>query len=540
MGLFANVVKIKLDSFVHFWKKAYICFGFNQITSRFNSFLRYIHSQAVNYHNFMELIRELVHLIHRRAPEKVQDALYDGSKTYHFYNLVVKNKIRTDEEAAWAIYQSSPAEKKYSMLKKYLRDRLTEFVTDMVLPENHASFEELRNNCRQEVNIGYKLIEVGAFLNAEKILNRLRQKAALYHLHEYWAASAHALSRLYLMMGLYLDSAKMREEAVAAETIWRKEDELSWEWFQLRIRLNDTLAPDEEEIAQLHACIEKMRALYEEAQQPHMLLQLHYANWLSHWYIQNYEAAAETLQNWRKVHEDHEHLQGKGDYWLIDYCTAMLLRQDEKWKPALQKVIDSLRHCPESEPFRLQVEVLHFDLRIKLRQFKKAGVILRYIHRQSRWDMMSNLQKGSWYLRAVQLYIYLARNGHTAVLPKFGDIHTLPVEEVAALIQPLSRDKRGFHALSICTRMLLLGLKSPELLGEEVNNLKVYYQRHLRDISVTRTSLFFKHMIQCCRLSGRSSVKVREAYLKEAKAYSLLTLDEGEHFTYPDMITFFA
>ena len=74
----------------------------------------------------MQILRELVHIINKnkvRSIEVIGNASDSKSMITEFYDAIVEERFKTDEEAAQYFYQSDEENQNYKKLKNRLKNR---------------------------------------------------------------------------------------------------------------------------------------------------------------------------------------------------------------------------------------------------------------------------------------------------------------------------------------------------------------------------------------------------------------------------------
>jgi hypothetical protein len=140
----------------------------------------------------MDLLLELAFILSKYPLKSLDQILPKDSKMRRLFDAVSKGVIQSEEEAAHFLYETSPSDKRYLMLKRNLINKLFELLLSSDLEvekkirkskrKDIFNQEETKFLANQYLIIADKLLIQNVYHNAEKIIERVRQKAKAYHL----------------------------------------------------------------------------------------------------------------------------------------------------------------------------------------------------------------------------------------------------------------------------------------------------------------------------------------------------------------------
>ena len=156
----------------------------------------------------MKAFREMVTLISKQNLHKIEviDAGSDMSSDNLYHKLfkgIANGTLATDEDAALAIYKTSPKSKKYQMLKSRLKDRLTNSLFFLNHKKNHDSiYQQSVFICNKNYFCAKILLTHGARTSAVSIARSTLVIAEKFDLNDIVLFCSKILRTHYSMAGL--------------------------------------------------------------------------------------------------------------------------------------------------------------------------------------------------------------------------------------------------------------------------------------------------------------------------------------------------
>lgn len=177
----------------------------------------------------MQILRELVHIINKnkvRSIEVIGNASDSKSMITEFYDAIVEERFKTDEEAAQYFYQSDEENQNYKKLKNRLKNRLinTVFFIDVKQPSYNMR-QRAYYECYKDWAAAKILTGKHARISAVNISHKILKQAKKYEFSELVLDVARFLRLHY---GTREGNIKRYEEFDEVykeyEEIWRQEN----------------------------------------------------------------------------------------------------------------------------------------------------------------------------------------------------------------------------------------------------------------------------------------------------------------------------
>lgn len=438
----------------------------------------------------MDLVSELVFIIMQRPPKHLDAMLSPSSKMRQFYNLLQQGKASTDEEAAKHIYNSLPKDKRYIMLKRNLANKLTEIVLDTEYFDR-GNIHSIRFECKKELTVAMKLLLQNVFHTSERIIQRIKVLAQQYHLTD-----------------IEINCLQQERTIASLKGLWNEVKEINSrieELSQLDNRINQSTGWLELVQSRTRSFISKSSMVEYEAQQyadtiegwishtPNIFLQqnLLHLRIIEHLQSNDTRLIRESINKLNVLLESHPHL--KTPAATIDYHTYLALCA--RMEGNLIDYRNALDVCLEITDYkafnRFAIQVLHFGLLCKEKEFELASAVLHEVKSQPQYDLISSVDKAAWEIRKAYLF-YAFQSEKPEVIAKFTPEYSRKVDINSLSNQSkfISKDKQGLNLMLTTIRILFLMEVHPDELHNEGENLRIYYYRHLKQANCERSKVF--------------------------------------------------
>lgn len=457
----------------------------------------------------MDLLAELVFILSIAPPRMLDFLLPAKSKARKLYDAIVKGEIKDDDEAAQLIYKSSAKAKKYLMLKRHLIHKLS----DMVLIGELAA--ELENNAwaekiymEQQLTLAEKMLAQNVYHNAEKIILKTYQRAIQFCLSSIQLKSLKLLRLIYSLKGypeetlqyqkLYLDCLILCEQEEQALAYW----EIIQSKIKFFISPNLQVATESLEFAEIIA-------QQEISNNPFAKLIYYRLKIVAYSQKKDIVAWHEQLLAWDNLFEENPFLKDNHILLAWHLAWAVYYRHNKNLNEAIEHIEKALKYADYRAFNKFEVQNWHFDLLLKCNKYQKALEVLVEVHQTPQYDFLDKPDQAGWLIREAYLYFLLGKKAKKE-LPNFNKKKFW--NEFLSQTQAISKDKQGFNVLFMVIRFLLLMVKEPHQNEDLGNNLRVYYQRYLKD-APPRTRFFFKNIADVAR-SGLKPESVEQQTLK--------------------------
>lgn len=446
----------------------------------------------------MDLIKELSHLIELNRPSSFGQLVPKDSKLRVLYDLVHNNPLLGNREIADRIYGSGPSDKRFLMLKRNLINKLSELVliadhSDL----NQKNFIKVKFWCEKNLTVANKLLLANVYHNAEKMTLKSLAKAREFHLIDIELNCYVTLRKINYLKGFPDQVQKYQEKTYQALQQKSKQD-LSWgllEFLLGSVKFSRSQSLKVSDEAYHNA--REVNFYYSETQNPFFKL-IYYRIQLIHFHQKaEYQALADGLDKLRDFLKQYPYLETEQLALEQLLCDIRQKVSTMNWKKALKSINKALKMTSYSSFNKFEVQAEMFELLLKKNQQEGAATVLQEVYATPQFERLDKADKSAWAIRSAYLYLLYFRNAKT-LLPGF---HPEKTNEFFSLCLAISKDKNGFNLQFIIVRTLLIWLKGGMDFDSESNNLKVYYQRYLKNSSSSRSRLFFKSLEKLTRAS---------------------------------------
>lgn len=442
----------------------------------------------------MDLIREMAMVIEQDRPKSFNLLIPKGSKLKRLYSLAVHEDFQGDANAAKVIYNSDASDKRYIMLKGNLINKLSE----LTLTANHSdinkrNFIKVQFQCERSLSIAKKLLFVNVYHNAERIAKRVLKKAEKFYLSEIELECYYLLRKIYYLKGYPAEVEKYQKLALTKQNETKLMDE-AYGLVQISLAHVKFVRSQSNTLqALLKTYALEIKRFRHDCQSPFLILSLlrvklvraHQGNNLNKW-----NKALEKL--WQHL-MDYPFLETEHILLEVNISAAKYYIATQEYHLA-QTAIDELLDYTTFEAFnRFEVLAEQFQLFLHVQNYENALSVLGEVFEESRFEELDKLDRAGWILRSAYLYYLLLLKGKSVEVPGF------QLDEIQQFYQdcaPISKDKGGFNLQFLIVRALLLKEKGALDNINESNNLKVYYQRYLKDEKLKRTRHFCRIFIK--------------------------------------------
>lgn len=443
----------------------------------------------------MELLEELAYFLQKNKYTALESSLRQGSKLKQLYELISAPQGTNDTLAARKIYNSPPTDKKYLMLKRNLSRKLTEMVLlceDQDGEEQH--YVSTKFPAEKQLQIAEKLLLRNVFHNAEKLAQKALREAEKQELKPLQLQALLMLRKTNALKGHYQQvmatDVKIREIQpwVIAEQVASGQLEL------IESQLKFSVACDPAIINQTEAYVQQVNA--QLADYPSPFLRFYYFQLNYHLRLQQNQPqqALKILKKTERLLKQFPRLNSRNQAFLLNYRKAQCYFLLHEYAETESLIKSCLKISTYQSLNRYEVQTLHFRLLMEQKKYRQAGQLIREVRKSAQYRLLNKTDCAAWLLREGYLYFCLKAYAPQLTADFCPNFHPqLTLQKFLQGTQSLHRDKRGyFMHVWILKILLCLELKDEDLLYEESNKLKVYFQRYLKDIPEERTQEFIK------------------------------------------------
>ncbi|MCR9250339.1 MAG: hypothetical protein NXI20_07930 [bacterium] len=442
----------------------------------------------------MDLIQELANILEQDLPKSFNLLLPKDSKLRKLYDQKAK-RAKDDKFVAKALYKSGPGDKRFMMLRRNLIEKLSE----LVLVANHSdinnkNYIRIQFDCERQLTVARKLLFVNVYHNAERLTLKALKKAESYHLVDVEMGCYQNLRKIYYLKGYVsevqkyqqLVSIKQKEQEIVDKARGTVEMALSETKFlrsQSRelgmkfARYADEISKDLNSIDSPFLKLHLLRI---------QIIRYHQFNDLVNWH-KSLLAIQDLLKEYSYLETIHLALE-------INISWVKYYNSLGDYKASNNALTPLLKYTSYKAFNRFEVLAEMFDREVNYGSIKNAVDICLEVVSPQQYSLLDKQDKAAWTIRFAFCYAMLHQdeeNRHR--IPGF---NISRMQEFYSNCTAISSDKTGYNWQFVVIRTILLSIKGVIDYENEANNLRVYYQRYLKNTTHERTMMFFKFFIR--------------------------------------------
>jgi len=446
----------------------------------------------------MKIINELIQIITKRRAKsiKIIDAHHDSNtKISTFYEGALKGKLRTDEEAALFLFNTSPSQSAYKNLKIELIERLINslFFINLKQPiynERQLSFFYC---CKYlaAAKILRRLLSVNASIN---LFKRILKRAIKYELTEFIVeCSKHLMNYYALFLGdenkfNYYHALFIKHKVIldAEDLAGELYSRLMLPFVKEKAVKKDTYETAKEYLIQINKKMETLES-------PQLYYMRFYIKIIMSLSINDYHSIIKTCQEAIGYFEEKKYV-AKGALstaYIYEISCYLQLKQFAKGKALEVKTLKLIR---EGARNWFNNRGLFFILAMHTKNYEEAYIVYQQVinHRKYK-SLPSNSQtKETWQIYGAYLH-FLHEMGRLKDIPlnkfKLGRfINNVPLS---------SKDKSSVNiSILIIQTLFLIIRKDYDGIIDRIEALEKYITRHIHKDQNKRSNTFIRMLLK--------------------------------------------
>jgi len=478
----------------------------------------------------MKIVKEMVTVVtkQRIAKPKLIDDQQPLTKENLYLRLfkgISDGSFSSDEEAAAAIYQAKPADKKYLMLKSRLKERLvnTLFFLDHRRAQDSA-YQRAVYDCNRNYFCAKILLTHGARISAVTMAKNTLALARKFDLNEIVMLCAKMLRHHYAMTGIKREYTKFDELAKNSLALIKAETRAEFMYESLLARVSRSKAYSKELAATAKKYFNQSKELSKYQRSFHIYL-LHYRIGLLYYQIiRNYRLTLKMcnrLQSFLKKHQHFRLPSREGEIALLKMACCLYLKDYKNGKTNAE---EALKFYTQGSNNWFVVMENYFILSMHAGKYKMAEEIFEQVIHHSRFQYLSAEKMEEWKIFEAYLNYGSPDSGKKEEkefkILKF--INEVPI---------YSKDKEGLYATILIAQILFMIDRGDEDgVEKKVEALRIFSSRHLSGQNTIRTTNFIKLLRKLVNNNYRlERIKVKSAaYLTKLKGAQLSQRSKAE------------
>ncbi len=446
----------------------------------------------------MDYLIELVGLLQKskaQSSELLRTTLEPGSKEERLFELISEGRVRSDEEAAEALYGKAEPSPSYQKVKQRLKERLLRHVLWLEAKDGPGDDRQAAyQDCNQKWAAAQVLLANNAKLNGIDVLEKLLRRTLRFEFTELSLAILRTLRMHYAtVLGDQKKFEQANREYLQLAQLWERENRAE----ELYSLLTISHVHDKSSKAGLSQLAE---AYYEEIKpwlQESDAFKLHLLGRLIQMMIyisvNDYQRTAELCEDALAFFEQKPYESGL-PFQVFSYQLAVCyiqLRAFEKGQELLEK-----HHgiFPEGSFNWFKFKELFFLLAMHTGRYTEGAKVCAEALRHPKLNVQPAHITEIW-------HIY---NGYCHLLGRVGELteaeDRMPKFKWQKFVNDIplfSRDKRGMNIpILILHIMFLLAERNYEALINRIDAIEKYCSRYLKQNDTFRSNVFIKMLLQ--------------------------------------------
>ncbi|MBA3647546.1 MAG: hypothetical protein H0W62_03180 [Chitinophagales bacterium] len=440
----------------------------------------------------MKVFKEMVTLVTKQRLGKVdlidEKITEDNNNLYHkLFQGIYDGTFSSDEEAARSIYQTSPGDKKYLMLKSRLKERLINSLFFLNYRKTTVSpYQQAVYTCNRNYFSAKILLTHGARTSAISMAKSTLTQSIKFDLNELVFLNAKMLRHHSGMMGLKKDFQRFDLIMKKAQNVLKAEGRAEFMYESLLIQFARSKTFKPEFAAKAREYYNQSKEFAKHYHTFHVQL-IHYRIGLQYYQIIRDYRKTLTLCNrfeiFQKKHPNFHLDSREGEIALLKMVCCLFLRE---YKNGLQYAEDALKYYSQGSNNWFIVMENYFLLALHGMEFKQATSIYGAVTAHPRYQYLSAEKLEKW--KIFQAYLNYVSPDAKIEFKILKFLNEVPI---------YSKDKAGFYpAILIAQILYLMNRKDDDRLDKNMESLRIFSSRYLSVKTAPRTTLFIKRLRQ--------------------------------------------
>ncbi len=442
----------------------------------------------------MKVFKEMVGLVTKQRLhniELIDERLPDGKENLYLklFKGIADGAFNSDEEAALQLYQTSPKNKKYLMLKSRLKDRLINtlfFLNHKKIQD--SPYQKAVYQCNRNYFCAKILLTHGARTSAIAMAKSTLALARQFDLNEITLLCARMLRHHYSMMGLKQEFSQYNHLAESSLKLVRSETKAEHMYEQLLSQVARSKSYSQELTVTAKEYFNQSKELSKYQQSFHLHL-LHYRIGLLYYQvIGNYRLTlnlCNRLQSFLKKNHRYRLASREGEIALLKMVCCLYLND---YKNGKQNADEALKFYVQGSNNWFVVLQNYFLLAMHAGKHKQAADIFEQATGHQRFQYLSEEKSEEWKIFEAYLHYVLPvrTGGKEFKILKF--INEVPI---------YSKDKGGLYpAILIAQLLFMIDRGDEDRIEKNIESLRIFSSRYLSGKKSVRTGIFVKMLRQ--------------------------------------------
>ncbi|MDW8392623.1 MAG: hypothetical protein RMK52_00075 [Chitinophagales bacterium] len=400
---------------------------------------------------------------------------------------VSEGKITNDESASRMLYNTSPGDKKFLMLKNRLRDRLVNSV--VLINKKKISTEPLAQamHSGSKYFIAAKLMAtVGARDSALQLGRHALMLAQKFALTDLIFQSSELLRGLHAYSGNKKDFTQYHVVCEQALRDLNLESKAAYLFEELTVQLARTKSHDIRLAQQARHYFHQLRRMITQSSSFNLHTYYYRIGTLYYQLIKDYNKLIDLLNQHERYLQHYPHLNvqvQKGKFALLRIGAYLYLRDYAKGRQEAEQALQLFRRGSNNWFTTMEN---YFLLSMQAGDFEQAARLFDQATSHERFAHLPEVKKETW--KVYEAYLLYA-------LPERRRQKTFRIEKFLNEVPIFQKDKAGLYpSILIAQVLFLFEIMDEQRLEKTLESLRIFATRNLKAVSAPRTINFIKIM----------------------------------------------
>lgn len=447
-----------------------------------------------------------------------------------FYGIQQGN-YASDEQAAAQLYDSTPDDAKYKMLKSRLRRKLLNHLFFLDFSSNRFKIShKYEQECLNLLHQARMLVNLGELKTSERLLNKVLKIATEAEFTYIIISCLESLLFVYTQTGRHYLFYKHKEVLLHFRTIATYEQEAEDYYNTTKLELNKSVQARKEYLPKLVPILERLKKLWQQS---------HSFNSFEFYYKLNifYQELTGDYKEIIKITYESEYLfkeqrinQIRFDHRYNKYINVYACLRNKDFENGLQLAKAYIQAFDPSSNNWFAFMENYFLLAMHAKKYDVALQLYMEVDQNPFFSKITRMAKERWSLYRSYLYF---------VKPAEELITHFKYQTFIASVPEYSKDKQGFNVAILILQFLhYLRKRDTDGLLHRIEGLRKYAGAHLKDNFSDRTRVIFKLLmlvvkedfqVSQCRKKGKYLYEKLQVISPPGDAYAEIEIIPYEH-----------
>jgi hypothetical protein len=454
----------------------------------------------------MDQLNELIYIFNKDGHDTLDTILPEGSGPRRLFDIIVKHKSRTDEDAIQLLNEETDKKEDYAELKNALANTLLESIFHANVSEQENQQDHVYKG-KKDLMIAEQLLNQNVYHTAEKIILEVKRHAEEFQALELQIDCAKHLRTVYTLKGYPKEVEYYNLVLKRLNAFFQHEQEAIGFIDLLESKIKYAIGKYREIAVEAQRYSSQVREWQKASGSPALKL-YQYKIELTRCYHTN------DTREWAYILGRLQDLLNKYPFLRTDALTLYISLEWAKHMRCVANIPEAIHYMESAlqqsdyAAFnKFEVQALNFDLQIKEKKHEDAGQILAEVKACLQFPLLEAQDQAAWLLREAYLYFIFSSLDDKKNIELYTPVFTtdFPMSNLANSCKAITGDKKGYNFMLVIIKELFAMQKQGQRPTNENNSLLGYYQQHMKDACEERSKAFIKKLAKACRSESITS-----------------------------------